>query len=41
MYIIREYVEDKIVKIIFVNLKDNEADIFMKDVAEELHKKAF
>ena len=39
MHYIREYVEDGILKIIFVRSKDNEADIFTKNVTEELHKK--
>ena len=35
----REHVEGGLVKIIFVKSKNNEADIFEKNVTKELHKK--
>ena len=38
MYV-NEYVEDDIVKIIFVNSTDNDSNIFTKNLSAELHKK--
>ena len=39
MHYIRKYVRDGIVNIIYVKTKDNEADIFTKNVTWESHKK--
>jgi hypothetical protein len=36
---VREYVECGFLKLVFVNLKDNEADMFTKNVSSELYVK--
>ena len=38
-HFVREYVEDDIVKIIFVKTQDNIADVYTKNVNEETHLK--
>ena len=36
---VNEYVEDGVVKVIFVKSEDNEADVFTKNLGKELHNK--
>ena len=36
---VREYVEDGLIKIVFVRTKENIADLFTKNLPQELHKK--
>ena len=35
-HFVREYIEDGIIKIIFITSEDNDADIFTKNTSEEL-----
>ena len=36
---VREYVEDGVIKIIFVRTENNDSDILMKNLSSELHGK--
>jgi hypothetical protein len=36
---VREYIEDGIIKVIFVKSEDNDADIFTKNPTEKIFKK--
>ena len=36
---VNEYVEDRVVEIVFVKSADNDSNIFMKNVSAELHEK--
>ena len=38
-HFVREFVEDGIIKIVFVKSEDNKADIFTKNITEELFEK--
>jgi hypothetical protein len=38
-YFVREYAESGFLKIVFVNSKDNKADMFTKNVSSELYDK--
>jgi hypothetical protein len=38
-HFIREFIEDEILKIIFIRTEDNDADIFTKNTTEELYDK--
>lgn len=38
-HFVREYIEDGIIKIIFIRSEDNDADIFTKNTSEELFNK--
>jgi hypothetical protein len=36
---VREFIEDGIIKVIFVKSEDNDADIFTKNTSEEIFKR--
>jgi hypothetical protein len=38
-HFVREFIEDGIIKVVFVKSEDNDADIFTKNPTEELFKK--
>jgi ferric iron reductase protein FhuF len=38
-HFVREFVEDGIIKVVFVKSEDNDADIFTKNTTEELFEK--
>ena len=38
-HFVREFIEDGIIKVIFIRSEDNDADIFTKNTTEELFKK--